>query len=191
MCKESKKAEAVGIFKLLKIFPTDDSVLDYLESLIWSKGVHCNRCEGADRLTQQKDKHNYWCGSCRKYFNVRTNTPIENSNISLQKWMIAIYLFMTARKGINSLQLGKELDITQKSAWFMAQRIREMLTDDGNQTLNGIIEIDETYIGGLEKSKHTDKKVKHNQGRSTKTKTAVVGMKQRGGKVIAKSFDSA
>ena len=81
-------------------------------------------------LNRKRNPHNYWCGACRKYFNIRTNTPLENSNIALQKWMMTIYFFMTARKGISSLQLSKELDITQKSAWFMTQRIREMFSSD-------------------------------------------------------------
>ena len=182
-------AKTIGIMNLLNMLSTDDKVLAFFEAKIWNNGVYCPRCKGVEKLTKQKDNHNYWCGKCRKYFNVRTNTPLENSNITLRKWIIAIYLLMTARKGISSLQLSKELDITQKSAWFLTQRIRECFAYNNDNMLTNIVEVDETYIGGLESNKHRDKRVKGTQGRSNKTKIAVLGMKQRKGKVIAHSLN--
>ena len=95
----------------------------------------------------------YWCKNCRSEFSVRTGTIFERSHIPLHKWLFAMYLIVTARKGISSLQLSKELGITQKSAWFLMRRIRKAC-EDGDQLLQKVVEIHETYIGGKEKNKH-------------------------------------
>ena len=88
--------KTISLIELFKMFPDDETWLNYLESIFWKDGVKCSRCSKTEKLTQQKkNKHNYWCGNCRKYFNVKTNTPLENSNIKPQKWVIAIYMFMT------------------------------------------------------------------------------------------------
>lgn len=100
----------------------------------------------------------YRCKDCRKHFSVRTSTVLEESRLPLQKWLIAIYMMTTARKGIPSTQMAKELGITQKSAWFLAQRIREAFlskeatSGNGGGTLGGEVEVDETYVGGKEKT---------------------------------------
>ena len=108
---------------------------------------------------------------------------MESSRISLQKWAVAMYYTLTARKGISSLQLSKELKVTQKTAWFLLQRIREACELEQFK-LENIVEVDETYIGGKAKNKHQDKKPKNLRG--TEGKQAVFGMRQRGGKTIAK-----
>jgi transposase-like protein len=105
----------------------------------------------------------------------------------LHKWFYAMYLLMTARKGISSLQLAKEIGITQKSAWFLLHRLREACGGDFKK-LCGIIEIDETYIGGIEANKHEHKKLK--AGRGTVGKTAVLGMRERGGRTVAAPIES-
>jgi len=119
----------------------------------------------------------YWCSECREKFTVRVGTVLERSHIPLHKWVYAMYLLVTARKGISSLQLSKEIGVTQKSAWFMLHRLREACGSDLDK-LQGLVEIDETYIGGIEANKHESKKLK--AGRGTVGKTAVLGMRERG-----------
>ena len=121
---------------------------------------------------------------------MRTGTIFERSHVPLHKWVYAMYLLLTARKGISSLQLSKEIGITQKSAWFVLHRLREACGGDLTK-LQGLIEIDETYVGGIEANKHEHKKLK--QGRGTVGKTAVLGMKERGkgGRVKAVKIDVA
>jgi transposase-like protein len=115
-------------------------------------------------------------------FTIRTGTIFERSHVPLHKWLYAMYLLVTARKGISSMQLAKEIGITQKSAWFVLHRLREACGGK-LEKLRGMIEIDETFVGGKEGNKHAKKKLK--AGRGSVGKTAVVGMRQRGGRTIA------
>ncbi|MXW52349.1 MAG: IS1595 family transposase [Gammaproteobacteria bacterium] len=128
----------------------------------------------------------WWCKPCRKHFTATTGTCLHSTKIPLQDWLFAIYSVLTARKGVSSLQLSKELGITQKSAWFMLQRIREAC-DKGDFRIGGIVEVDETYIGGKESNKHESRKLR--AGRGPVGKSAVVGARERGGRVKAKPVD--
>lgn len=128
----------------------------------------------------------YKCKNTGKYFNVRTNTIFENTKVSLRKWMLACYIVINAKKGVSSVQLAKFINVTQKTAWFMLQRIQNCFNIDASQCLNGEVEVDETYIGGLNKNRHSSKKVRNARGRSCKDKVPVFGMLQREGFVIAK-----
>src|SRR3990167_6654344 len=135
----------ISAYQLFKLYPDEATARAYMESRRWPNGVVCPGCQEATRITPRKDGF-YRCNACKKDFTVRTGTIFERSHIPLHKWIYAMYLLMTARKGISSLQLGKEIGVTQKSAWFMLQRIREACGNDPS-TLSGIVEIDETYIG--------------------------------------------
>lgn len=119
---------------------------------------------------------------------MKTGTVFERSHIGLRKWLFAIYYILTARKGVSSLQISKHLSITQANAWYMLQRIRTAM-GVGNLVLSGIVEIDEAYIGGRESNKHESKKLK--EGRGVVGKTAVMGIKERDGKVVAEVVESA
>ncbi len=163
------------------MFPDAESARLYLESRLWQNGVICPTCKGSERITKRKDGF-YRCNACQLDFTVRTGTIFERSHIPLHKWIYAMYLLVTARKGISSLQLSKEIGVTQKSAWFMLHRLREACGSDIDK-LRGLVEVDETYIGGKEKNKHADKKL--NEGRGAVGKEVVLGMRERGGNTKA------
>jgi len=174
----------VSTFEIFAMFPDAESARTYLERQLWPEGPTCPVCGLGERITTRKGGF-YRCNQCQEDFTVRTGTIFERSHIPLHKWIYAMYLLLTARKGISSLQLSKEIGVRQASAWFMLHRIREACGGDLTK-LQGIIEIDETYVGGLESNKHERDKLK--QGRGPVGKTAVLGMKERGKKGRTKAI---
>ena len=173
----------ITLIELFDMFPGEDSARRWFESLVWRDGIAvCHRCGGTNTYEVKNLKPlPHRCRDCRRHFSVRHGTILEGSHIPLRKWAIAIYLVATNLKGVSSMKLHRDLGITQKSAWFMLHRIRKALAD-GNDLMNGTIEVDETHMGGLEKNKHVDKKL--NAGRGAVGKTAVIGAKERESKRV-------
>lgn len=159
------------------MFPDQESARKYLESRMWPNGAKCPHCGGHERITARKDGY-YRCNPCKKDFTVRTGTIFHRSHVPLHKWLYAMYQLVTARKGISSLQLSKEIGVTQKTAWFMLHRLR-LACGDKLEALRGFVEIDETYIGGSEHNRHESKKLK--LGTGIAGKQTVIGMRERGG----------
>jgi transposase-like protein len=176
----------ISTFKLFETFPDEESARKYLEGRLWPNGVKCPECKGGERITARKGGY-YRCNACKHDFTVRTGTIFERSHVPLHKWIYAMYLLVTARKGISSMQLAKEIGITQKSAWFVLHRLREACNDDKSK-LSGLIEVDETYVGGDDRNRHESKRL--HLGKGNTAKTAVLGMRERGGKTLAMLIES-
>lgn len=173
-----------SILDLFKEFPTELSCIDHLEKLRWN-GFVVSPFDSTSKVYKCKDNR-YRCKNTGKYFNVKTNTLFDNTKIELRKWFAAIWLVTSHKKGISSLQLSRDIDVTQKTAWFMLQRIRNCFGIENNNELTNTVEMDETYVGGKNKNRHADKKIENSRGRSVKDKTPVFGMVERGGKLNAK-----
>lgn len=174
-------ATTISAYQFFRKFPDEQAAIAHVEGIRWPNGVICPHCDG-DRTARQKSYQYHQCKDCRRKFSVRTGTIFERSHIPMDKWLYGMYLLQTARKGVSSLQLSKELGITQKSTWFMLHRLRDAC-DIAALPMRGEVEVDETYIGGKESNKHASKKRK--AGRGPAGKQAVLGLRNRGGRVKA------
>jgi len=176
-----------SIIELLKAFPDEQSCIDHLEALRWN-GYVISPFDETSKVYKCKG-NKYRCKNTGKYFNVKTQTLFDNTKVPLQKWFLAIWLVTSHKKGISSMQLARDIDVTQKTSWFMLHRIRKCFGIENNNDLDNNVEVDETYVGGKNKNRHKSKKVEGSQGRSLKDKAPVVGMIERGGKLNARKVD--
>jgi transposase-like protein len=179
-----------SLYDLMKTFPDEEACINHLESLRWPLGVICPLCSSSRKIYRITRAHVYKCGDCGKQFSVRKNTIFEESRLPLRKWFSAAWLLISNRKGISSTQLAREIGVTQKTAWLMLGRLREVAEAMGDfeGPTNGEIEADETYIGGKEKNKHSNKKLK--QGRGAFGKQVVIDVVERNGKAKISTIDN-
>lgn len=172
----------ISTFELFRMFPDQESARLYFEGQRWPAGAVCPACGEAKRIGKRKGGY-YRCNACLLDFTIRTGTIFERSKVPLHKWLYAMYLLVTARKGISSVQLHCQIGVTQQTAWFMLQRLREACGNDPTE-LAGIVEIDEVYIGGREDAKHETKRLKRGRGAVGKT-PVIAGRERESGRVKA------
>lgn len=172
-----------SVIDLIITFPKQEDCIKYLEQIRWENNPVSPFDENSKVYKCKNNK--YRCKNSGKYFNVCTGTMFEGTKIGLQKWFLAIWLITCHKKGVSSLQLSRDLDVTQKTAWFILQRIRACFKIENNNELKGVVEADETFYGGKNINRHRDKKVEKSQGRSFKDKVPVLGLLERGGKLTA------
>lgn len=175
--------------ELILSMPTDEVCKQYLAQQRWNGKTVCPYC-GHNKCYTIEGGKRFKCASntCYKRFTVTVGTIFESSNIPLDKWFTAIYLTTAHKKGISSYQLGRDISVTQKSAWFMLHRIREMMRNKKPVVLglNNPVEADETFVGGKFGNMHNSKRKKLNDPNNpTTNKTTVLGMMERGGKLVA------
>ena len=167
-----------SLIQVLDFFKNEETCINYLAQQRWGETPCCPHCGNTKAW---KTNRGYTCAAkeCGKKFSVTTGTIFENTKLSLRLWFATIYLCTAHKKGISSLQLSRDLNVTQKTAWFLLHRVREMLGTNAPKMLEGNVEVDETFVGGKNKNRHANKKIANSQGRSHADKTAVVGIVEK------------
>ena len=172
--------EGISIMELCEMFPDEESARKWFESHVWPEGRCCPRCGSVRTHEAKHAKSPYRCTDCRSYFSVKTGTALEASKVPLRKWVFAIYLETTSLKGVSSMKLHRDIKVTQKTAWFMLHRLREVWANDKVDKFSGPVEVDETYMGGKRRNmSNAKRKELAGTGRGSVGKVAVVGAKDR------------
>jgi len=182
--------KGISLMELADRFPTEQAAREWFEGIVWGGERCCGHC-GSVRTREASHKTMpYWCTDCRSYFSVKTGTALESSKLPLRKWAFAVYLYLTNLKGVSSMKLHRDLNVSQKTAWFMLHRLREAFEHAG-PAFDGPVEVDEAYFGGKRKNmSNARRKELEGTGRGPVGKTAVVGMKDRETKqVVARVID--
>ena len=183
------KTDFASLYELFEAIPDEQAAIDHFTAIHWKHGEHCPYC-GSVRLFHFSDKRTHKCADCRRRFSIKVGTVFEGTKIPLRKWLAAIWLITSNRKGIASTQLARDIAVTQKTAWFMLHRLRHAArTRSFNRSLKGEVEVDETAVGGLEKNKHAWKR--EHKGTGTVGKTIVLGLLERGGELRTEVIQEA
>lgn len=170
----------MNLVEVYQRFPTQDDCFDYLETVRWKGTPTCPYCKSTNSTPAKKARRHH-CNKCNTTYSVTVRTIFHRTHMPLQKWFLAITLVLNARKGISSRQLSRDLNVNKDTAWYLGMRIRKAMFDD-RDLLTGIVEMDETFLGG--KPRKGDPKGPGKRGRGTK-RPSVFGMVERGGRVKA------
>jgi transposase-like protein len=190
---QTKKREVrhdMDLIKLIDQFGSDDKCRAYLQSLRFPDGVKCLRCQSV-KISRIIKRNQFICDDCNYQFSVLTGTIFHDTHLPLTKWFCAVYLMCESKKGISANQLKRTLKVAYKTAWYLCHRIREAVKDNDPMPLSGVVEVDETYIGGLAKNMHKAQRAKKIDGRGFVSKTPVLGMLERDGRVRTKVIKHA
>ncbi len=166
----------MNIMRLMDEFGTDDKCREVLEELRWPDGVECPRC-GGHKISRIATREQFDCDECRYQFSVLSGTIFHDTHLPLKKWFVAIYLIVESKKGISANQMKRTLGVSYKTAWYLCHRIRNAMTDANPNQLSGVVEVDETFIGGKQRGVG---RVGRGVGSN---KTIVAGIVERGGDV--------
>lgn len=176
-------SDIMNIVEIFKAFPNQKSCIKHLESVRWPNKPTCPYC-ASDNSTPKPKELRHFCNNCKTSFSVTVGTIFHHTHLPIQKWFLAVMLILNAKKGISSRQLSRDLKINKDTAWRISMKIREAMYQKWQRDLlTGIVEMDETFIGGKPR-KGQDNDIK--RGRGSEKKTPVVGMIERGGDVKAK-----
>jgi transposase-like protein len=168
----------MNLVKLIERYGSEDRCRDYLETLRWPEGVRCPEC-GSKSISRIKTRNQYDCNGCRNRFSVKSGTVLHDSHLPLWKWFLATYMMIESRKGMSANQLKRTLGISYKTSWYLCHRIRWAMGDQPPEQLGGIVEVDETFIGG-----------KTSYAAGMRAKTMVLGAIERDGRVVFRVSDS-
>src|SRR5664279_3490731 len=178
-------SEPKSLQEAIVYFSNPDNCISYLAVRRWPNGVVCPGC-GSDSVSYNAKRRTWKCAKhhAKREFSIKVGSVCEDSAIGLDKWLTALWLLSNCKNGISSCELARDLNVTQKTAWFMLHRIRLALQDETfGSKLNGEVEVDETFIGGKARNMHLDKRERRITGTGGKDKTIVFGALERGGKV--------
>ncbi len=166
------------LLEAVKMYSDPKACFDLIVEIRWPDGVTCQCC-ASRRVTLFANRPMFKCNACKKQFSVKVGTIFEDSPLGLEKWLPALWLLANCKNGISSCEVARDLGITQKTAWFMLHRIRHAIKQGSIEKMSGPVEADETFVGGLEKNKHEDKKLR--AGRGPVGKAIVMGVLDRAG----------
>src|SRR4051812_38854956 len=172
----------MNLVKLIEDFGSEDKCREFLRDIRWPDGVHCPRCD-SDSVSVIAKRNQWDCNKCRYQFSVKAGTLFNDSHLPLWKWFLAIYLVCESKKGISANQLKRTLSVSYKTAWYLCHRIRAAMGDDDAPLLKGIVEADETYVGG--KSPRLPRSQRR-PGQRPDNKSVVLGAVERDGKLRAR-----
>lgn len=184
MCQIKPSAEFNTIPEIAIYFQDEKICIKHIKEWRWKDGVRCIYC-GFDKIYEFKNGKRFKCASCKEYFTITCGTIMQSTKLHLSKWIMAMFLLGSNKKGISSVQLGKYIGVTQRTAWVMSHKIRESLQQE-DTLLDGVVSSDESFIGGKNKNRHKDKRMAYKKGRDFKDKTPVIGMMQQDGYVRTK-----
>jgi transposase-like protein len=166
---------SVNLCTLIEQFGSEEKCREYLEALRWPDTIMCPRC-ASDKISKIVKRNQFDCDGCRYQFSVTAGTIFNDSHLPLWKWFLCVYLLCESKKGMSANQLKRTLGISYKTAWYLCHRIRAAMKEVNSEPLNGIVEMDETFVGGVQRGRHR-KRAENNK------KEVVVGIKQRGGEL--------
>jgi transposase-like protein len=179
-----QKSLPTSLLEAIRYFSDLDVATEFVANLRWPNGPVCPRCGGVEHsyLTTRR----IWkCKACKRQFSVKLGTVFEDSPLGLDKWLPAVWLAANTKNGISSHELARSLGVTQKSAWFMLHRIRLAMQTGSFEKLDGEVEVDESFVGGLARNMHEDRRARKINGTGGRDKTVVLGIRQRDGETRA------